>query len=216
MKTTVIIPTKNEEESIEQVIKGISKKYEVLIVDSSTDKTAEIARKAGARVITEKKSGKGNAMVAGVKAAKGDIVVFIDGDGTYPANKIPEMVELIKNGAADVVTGSRIAGKIIDMTFMHKLGNRIFSLVASILYGKTTDLLTGLRAIKKLDFKKMNIQSTGFEIETELFIKSSKLGLKMKEIPITYTERIGDTKLSGLKDGYRILKKLISEKFKKI
>lgn len=216
MEATIIIPTKNEEKAIARVINSIPKKFEVLVVDNSDDKTAEVAKKAGARVMKYEIPGKGSAMVAGIDAAKGSIVAFIDGDGTYPVEKLEELIDIVGKGEADIAVGSRFTGRIEDMTFSHKIGNKIFSLIASLLYGKTTDLLTGMRAMKKSDFKKMQIKSRGFAVETEMFIKSKKLGLKTKEVPIIYTERIGDTKLSGFRDGLKILKTLIKWKFKKI
>ena len=85
----------------------------------------------------------------------------------------------------------------------------VFSTLATLLYGKTTDLLTGLYCLRKKDFERMNLQSKGFEVETEIFIKSCKMKLKIKEFNIEYRERIGEAKLTGLKDGFRILKTLL-------
>ncbi|HDD04944.1 MAG TPA: glycosyltransferase family 2 protein, partial [Candidatus Aenigmarchaeota archaeon] len=103
---SVIIPTRNEEEGIGKVIKGIKelgKGYEVLVVDKSEDRTPEIARKMGARVIRQSGFGKGDAMKLGVKEAKGDVVVFMDGDGTYQPSCIPKLIRFV--GEYDLVRG---------------------------------------------------------------------------------------------------------------
>lgn len=209
MKTTIIIPTRNEEKGIGNVIdeiRTLRKNYEILVVDKSEDNTSKIAKKHGARVIIQKDKGKGNAMKLGVKKAKGDIVVFIDGDGTYPVKYIPEMIKLMKK--YDFVRGSRFK-YLKNSGWSHLIGNTLFSLIATLLHGKTSDLLTGLYCLRKKDFEKMNLKSHGFEIETEIFIKSQKMKLKTKEIFIEYKERVGQAKLNTLKDGFRILKTLV-------
>jgi len=211
-KLTVIIPTRNEGKGIKKVIKSIPKKFDVLVIDKSEDKTAEIAEKAGAKVILQKSKGKGNAMREAGKHVKTKYLAFIDGDGTYPTDKFDEMLDILEKNEADVVIGSRT--KIKGMSFLHLMGNKFFSFIASVLYGKTNDLLTGLRVFKTKDFNNLELKSTGFEIETELHIQCMKKGLKVKEVPIKYTERIGESKLNAWKDGLRILKVLLKNKFK--
>jgi glycosyltransferase involved in cell wall biosynthesis len=206
MKVSVIVPTMDEENAIEGVIKEIPKGYEIVVVDNSTDRTAEISKRCGARVIKQKDRGKGRAMVLGAEKARGDIIVFIDGDGTYPAEKIPDLVEPIIAGRADAVNGVRIYGG--SMKLANKFGNRFLSLVARLLYGRTGDLLTGMRAMKRKEFLKLGLKSAGFEVETEIHIRSSKAGLRTVEIPIEYKLRIGDTKLNRMRDGMRILRLL--------
>jgi glycosyltransferase involved in cell wall biosynthesis len=216
LDVSVIIATMNEEKGISKVIEGIRKShelvafpngYEILVIDKSVDRTAEIARSLGARVIIQKGRGKGKAMLIGARKALGSILVFIDGDNTYPANQIPKMVSIIQRGEADVVNAVRNFGK---MKRTHVIGNTAFSLLASVLYGRTHDLLTGMRAIKRFDFLGLGLKSIGFEIETEMFIRSCKNGLKSVEIPIDYHERLGQTKLNGIEDGWRIFKMLIT------
>ncbi|MCD6403838.1 MAG: glycosyltransferase family 2 protein [Nanoarchaeota archaeon] len=205
---SVIIPTRNEEESIGRVIKEIKKlkgEYEIIVVDKSEDKTPEIARKMGAKVIKQSGLGKGNAMKLGVKEARGDVIVFIDGDGTYSPSYIPEMIEFM--GEYDLVKGSRIK-YLRNAGSLRFLANVFFSMLATLLYEKTTDLLTGLYCMRKKDFESMNLRSNGFEIETEILIKAHQMRLRIKEIKVKYEKRMGRGKLK-MKDGVKILKLLI-------
>lgn len=200
----------DEEKGIAQVIKRIPKGYEILVIDKSKDRTPEIAKSLGARVVKQKDKGKGRAMILGAEKADGDIIVFIDGDNTYPPEKIPSMVSLIRKGDADAVNAVR---NFKNMKRSHIVGNNILSLFASVLYERTHDLLTGLRALRKDDFLSLGLKSVGFEIETEIFVRSHKKGLKTSEIPIEYHERLGEAKLNSVKDGWRIMKMLIRNLF---
>lgn len=211
MKVSIIIPTMNEERIIGKIIKEISKKYEILVIDKSKDNTFMIAKKAGAKVVKQKSKGKGNAMKEAAKIAKGDIIVFLDGDGTYDVPSIPKLIS--KVGEFDAVYGARIPQKGA-MKFTHKIGNLLFAVFASILYQKTSDLLTGFIAIKKDVFNSLNLKSSGFEIETELFIKLQKKGYHIGEIKTPYYKREGKAKLSGFNDGLKILKTLIINRFR--
>lgn len=208
---SVIIATMNEEKAISEVIKRIPKEYEIVVVDKSTDKTPDIARSSGAHlVIKQKDKGKGRAMILGAKKAKGDIVVFVDGDNTYPPEDIPKMVKIIESGKADAVNAIR---NFKNMKSSHVWGNKILSLIASVLFERTHDLLTGMRAMKKNKFLDLGLESVGFEIETEIFVRSHAKGLKTFEIPIEYHERLGEAKLNSVKDGWKIFKMLIRNIF---
>ena len=204
-KVSVVICTMNEESVIGKLLKEIPKGYEKIVVDKSKDKTVEIAKKAGAKVIKQRSKGKGNAMKMGVRIAKGDIIAFIDGDGTNPPKEIPKLVSLILNDKADMVIGVRIPKKGA-MKLLHKFGNWVFSKMASIFYYPTKDLLSGMRVIKKTDFLNLGLESKGFEIETEIFIKSYKKGLRIREIPTSYNIRYGDSKLNAIREGLKVLK----------
>jgi glycosyltransferase involved in cell wall biosynthesis len=212
MNVAVIIPTKNEETGIATVIKKIPKGYRTVIIDKSTDKTAKIAAKLGVRVIKQRNDGKGNAMREAAASVKSDIIVFIDGDDSYPPEKIKDLVTQIKSGDYDLVYGVRKL-KPYSMSLTHKFGNWIFAGLATVLYKKTSDLLTGMFAIKRENFLKLNLTSKGFEIETEIFIKAVKKGLKIKEIPVVYTQRLGKNKLNAVVDGIKIISTLFKYKF---
>ncbi len=209
---TVVLPTMNEEKAIGPTIEAIKrcglKNYEILVVDKSKDKTPAIAKKLGARVVRQNNKGKGNAMILGAKKAKGDILIFIDADQTYDIKRIPDLVKPILKEGYDMVVGTRklIPGKNIPL--LNFVGDKLLTILASLLYGRTKDLLTGFRAIKKSSFLDLDLKSEGFEIETEIFAKSHKKKLKIKEIETDYTRRAGESKLNPIKDGTRITKAL--------
>jgi hypothetical protein len=214
LKTTIIIPAKNEADNIAKVIEGV-KKYsffnaEIIVVDNeSRDRTSELSKEQGATVYQANISGKGEAMKIGAKKANGEILIFIDGDDSYPAESIPKLIEPILKEEKDIVYGSRFLGNLSrEMGFFRKLGNKLFSLIARSIYRtKTTDLLTGFFAVKKEKFLELKLESKGFEIETEIFIKAHKLNLRRTEIPIKYFKKSG-SKLNPLIDGFKILKTL--------
>ncbi|HVL47314.1 MAG TPA: glycosyltransferase family 2 protein [Candidatus Thermoplasmatota archaeon] len=216
---TILIPTKNEEAGIGETLRAIPLAalaqqnwlVDLLVVDgSSRDRTREIAANLGARVVVRRGNGKGNDFRAALSAIKGDIVVMIDADNTYPAEAIPEFVEAAANGS-DVVMGTRLKGRIEEgaMTSTNRFGNRALSLLASVLYGRRcTDVCTGMWAFKRSALDKLHLNAERFEIEAELFAQSAKAGLRIKEIPIQYRLRSGKSGLSAWKDGPKIAAKL--------
>jgi dolichol-phosphate mannosyltransferase len=216
---TIIIAVLNEEETIGIVIDRIKEQLrllsipsEIIVVDNgSTDRTKEILSLKDIKIIEEKKKGKGEAIITGIKEATGNILLFIDGDNTYPVNSIPEMIHPIIRGDKDVVYGSRFLKNNIEMSFIRRLGNKIFSFLASKLYCNTTDLLTGMVAVKKDKIMNLNLSSRGFEIETEFYVKSIINDLQSLEIPISYKQR-RNSKLNPLLDGVKILKILLKYK----
>lgn len=219
-KIEVIIPCFNEEKGIGHVIDELlnaqlrKKGYEVrvLVIDNNcTDKTAEIARKKGARVIEEKKRGKGNALRTGFKNLRKDtdFVVMLDGDNTYKAYEIPRLIEPIESGFCDVIVGSRLEGKVkgSSLTLSHRAANWFFTFLTRQFYGaNVTDTCTGFFAWKREVIDKLNghIVSPGFAIEAEMISKMAKLGYKIYSVPITYEPRKGNSKLSPLGDGIKI------------
>ena len=120
------------------------------------------------------------------------------------------MVSMIKEGEADAVNAVR---DLNNMKRSHVWGNRLLSLIASVLFERTHDLLTGMRAMKRDKFLNLGLESVGFEIETEIMVRSHKKRLKTVEIPIKYYERLGQAKLNSVKDGVRILKMMIKNVF---
>lgn len=209
-RLSVIIPVLNEEEAIEEVIEEVRKfsppGAEILVVDNnSIDRTAALARSKGVKVEEEIKQGKGNCVRTGAKNAGGEILVFIDGDGTYPPAAIKSLIEPISRGNSDLVYASRfLDGRIKSMSFGRYWGNRMLSWIASVFFKKTSDLLTGFFAIGKDHFLALGLKSTGFEIETEIFIKACKRNYRLQEIPIALRPRKGKTKFSLLRDGNRV------------
>ena len=219
-KITIIIPCFNEEKGIKQVIKDIPKNKlkelgyttEVLVIDNNcSDKTAQIAKQLGARVIKEEKRGKGNALRTGFRSISKDtdFVVMLDGDNTYKAYEIPRMIEPLESNFCDVIIGSRLEGKINknSMSFSHKFVNWAWTFFVRHFYGaNVTDICTGYFAWTAKSIKKLNgyIKSEGFAIETEMITKMAKLHYRIYSVPITYDPRHGDSKLAPLGDGLKI------------
>lgn len=212
---SVIIAVLNEEENIGGVIddvKNHAPDSEVIIVDNgSKDGTREIAREREVRLVEEENRGKGMAVLTGIEEASSNYIVLMDGDKTYPADSIPELAAKLVRDNFDVVYGSRFSGKPVEMSPIRRLGNRVLSLIASVLYSRTTDLLTGMLAVKRDRIKELDLKSSGFEIETEFFIKANLNNFTSQEIPISYSER-QDSKLNPFIDGLKILKTILSYK----
>jgi glycosyltransferase involved in cell wall biosynthesis len=196
---SIILPTLNEERGIIKTLKEINAldlDKEVLVVDGlSTDNTVRNAEAYGARVVMETRKGKGVAMVTGVKAAKSNIICFLDGDGTYPPRFIPKMLGLIKN--CDVVVASRLLKKeganACMNTFIHY---QFFPFIfkSFLKKFKTSEPITGMRLMRKETWNKLNLSSHDFLIETEMEVKMAKNKMKVIEIPIPCIKRIGRSK----------------------
>ncbi len=210
-----IVPTLNECTTVADVIIK-AKQYTdwVIVVDGySTDGTCEIALDAGAEVILQEGKGKGMALRTVFKKITADIFIIIDGDGTYDALETDKLVQPILNGEADMVVGSRFNGRMEDgsISQTNLVGNMLFNFLLNYLYkGKVTDSQSGYRAMNKTTVESLKLDSTGFEVETEITVKALKQGLIIKEVPITYTKRRDtSSKLNSFKDGSRILKTII-------
>ncbi len=207
-KISVILPCRNEEKTVGICIGRIKealkeKNYEIIVSDSSTDKSAEIAKKLGVQVVKHNKEGYGNACLEGFKHAKGDIVVFGDADNTYDFSEIPKLLEYI--GEYDLVLGKRKFIQKGSMPFSHRyIGNPILSFTSRLFFKTNVkDINTGFRAIKKESFEKLNLKTTGMEFASEMIIMAVKNGLKIKEVPVHYYKREGNSKLRTFKDGWR-------------
>lgn len=218
---TVLIPCYNEADGIAEVISGFNKSRlkslgyntDILVIDNnSLDNTATIARAAGARVITETKQGKGNAIRAGFYAIsdKTDFVVMLDGDNTYRPDEMLRLVELIDSGFCSVTIGSRLGGRIKDgsMTSFNRFGNWIFSHLVRYSYRvNVTDVLTGYFAwsYDAVVNLRPHLVSDGFAIEMEMITKMAQLGEEIYSVPISYESRAGESSLNPIRDGFRIL-----------
>lgn len=199
MKLTVSMITMNEEGAVAKVIQDIRRvapDAEVLLVDSSKDRTAEIAQELGARVIKQfPPQGYGPAMDRAVREAAGDIVITLDCDDTYPVEAIPELVRLIEQGY-DLANTTRVAKRPKAMPFANFLANRFFALGARVLHGlKTTDVHSGMRAYRKSMIDKVQWVAKGAALPVDMYVIPHRLGYRTVEIPIDYRERIGTTTL---------------------
>lgn len=217
---TVLIPTLNEGKNMELVLPKIpSFVSEVLVVDGhSTDDTVKSVKECmpEAKVIYQPGKGKGDALRYGMKNASGDIIVTLDADGSMDPGEIPDFVMPILEGY-DFVKGSRFLAKggTSDMPWYRKMANRGFVALVFLLFGaRYTDLCYGYNALHRRVLDKVEFVSDGFEIETEMHIKVKKHHLKVTEVPSFEASRIyGAGKLRTFKDGWRILKTIIRERF---
>lgn len=221
---SIIVPVYNEEKTIKLVIEELFniKNYlpimEILVVDDgSTDKTQEIIRNfSSIRYIKhEKNQGKGAAIRTGIRESSGNVIIIQDADLEYPAKHIPQLVDPILSGEADVVYGSRFRGYYKDMSFLHHIGNRVLSFVTTLLYKNyISDVMTGHKAFSKDVFNNIDLSETGFDIEVELTTKILKYGYKIIEVPIEYSYRCHGTSKIGYLDGVKSFFKLFLYKIK--
>jgi len=207
MKTSIIIPAFNEEESIAHVLKRIPNKaaYEIIVVDGgSQDQTRAIAKAAGVGVIQELRRGYGRACATGVEQASGEIVVFLDADGADDPTQIPELVAPLLNGQADMVLGSRLAGKMHpgSMPWHQHLGNWLSASLFGLLYGlKITDL-SPLRAVNRAKLRSLGMQEMTYGWPTEMIAKAARQNWRITEMPVSYFPRYGGkSKISGTVKG---------------
>lgn len=217
MMVCVLLPTYNEAGSIQEVIERVRQadsSFMVCVVDSgSTDGTAELAKKAGARLIPLEKRGKGIAIKKAFEEIDADVIVLLDSDASYFPEEIPALLRQLEG--CDVVVGSRFAGTIEEgsMKSLNRFGNRVLTRLANIFYGKkNTDICSGFWAFSKKAYKNMNIDARHFELEANFFVQCAKHGFKLSEVPITYGVRQGAAKLSPL-HGLGIAWYLFSRKF---
>jgi len=208
----IILPCYNEAVTIAGVIAAfaaVCPDASIYVVDNaSTDGTADVARAAGAFVITETLRGKGNAMRRAFSEVDADIYVMADGDGTYDAAQAPDMIELLREERLDMVVGVRKDQGCNEYRAGHRSGNRIFTATVSLLFGRRfTDIFSGYRILSRRFVKSFPAISRGFEIETELTVHALQLRLPCAEVPTAYSERPeGSTsKLNTYRDGLRIL-----------
>lgn len=221
-KVSIILPTYNEERTIGKMIKEIKsmKKnytYEVIIADGgSSDKTVEIAKREGAKVIEfRKKRGKGADFKDAALKSRGDYIVQIDADYQFKPKEINLLVKALDDGY-DIAIGKRIDQG--DAPFIRTLGNFLLSVATSLACRRyIVDSLAGFKAIRSDKFRKLKISEKHFGYEAETVIKSIRLGYKLIEIPVSYTRRnTGQSQVSPLKDGSLILKSIIKAGFAKL
>lgn len=219
MESSVIIPTLNEADCIEYVLSRIPKDAvdEILVVDGhSTDGTPDLVRKLGYKVIMQEGRGYGLAVSTGVKHAKGDVVVFMDADGSHNPEDIPRLIDKIADGY-DVVLASRYmpGSSSQDDTLVRYVGNKLFTyLVNKIHKIGVSDSLFLFAAVRKKVFESIELASPNFEYCVEILIKAHKAGLRFAEIPSVELERYaGDSKVNEFYHGLRILWTIIKERF---
>lgn len=216
-KIAVLIPCKDEELTIEKVINDFKRELptaDIYVFDNnSVDNTNLIARESGAIVVNSKKPGKGNVIKHMFAVIDADIYITVDGDDTYPAEEVTNLIEIYDKNDTDMVVGTRL--KSYDKKAfrkMHKIGNRLISnLISKLFSTDIIDVLSGYRIFSKTLVKSLYLRSSGFEIETEITLQTLIKDYKITEVPISYKERpVGSiSKLNTYKDGLHILKTIV-------
>ena len=210
---SVVMGTYNEEEAIGTVLSDIDEitdgRAEVVCVDGSDDRTPEIAREHGARVIEQEPQGYGVAVREAILTPDRPVVVTTDCDDTYPMEALPEFLAEINDGA-DVVSGDRLYHGAEAMPAFNRLGNHAFAAVASLLMGERVhDTTTGMRAYRRDVVEEIGwTENTG--LSAELLIRPLMRGYDVRERPIRYAERLGETKLDPLGGGAAIAKSIVT------
>jgi glycosyltransferase involved in cell wall biosynthesis len=217
---SVVIPAKNEARNLPHILPRIPEMVgEVVLVDGhSTDDTIAVARRLrpDIRVVHQTGKGKGDALRAGFEAASGEIIVMIDADGSMAPEEIPAYVGALVAGA-DYAKGTRFlhGAGTDDMEFHRYLGNLGFVMAVRLLFGGTySDLCYGYCAFWKRVLPQLNLESDGFEIETEMNVRALRSGIKVVEVPSYEARRIyGESNLHAFRDGLRVLKLILRERF---
>jgi hypothetical protein len=211
---TVILPAYNEAVALPAVLDALfsvlGDDSEVIVVDDgSTDNTAAIATAYGCRVLRHPHNrGKGAAVRTGLAAARGQFVIVMDADNTYPAEAIPRMIEL--GAHYDVVRCIRTSG-MANMPPINRIGNRLFDWILKVVYGlEGADHLSGLYGLRREALQDLCITADRFDLEVEIGIKARARRLRAAVLPIDYGERLGEKKLRAYRDGWAILQRVLS------
>jgi hypothetical protein len=214
---SIVLPCLNEEdaiggciETIKSVIAAEHLNAEILVVDNaSTDRSAEIARAHGARVVSQPVRGYGSAYQKGFAEARGRVIVMADADNTYDFTEIRSLLAPLEHGY-DMVVGNRFAGRMSPgaMTWSHRyIGNPILSGLLNFLFHTGIhDAHSGMRAFTREAYQRMDLRTSGMEFASEMVINAAKAGLRITELPIAYHPRIGESKLNTVRDGWRHLR----------
>jgi glycosyltransferase involved in cell wall biosynthesis len=207
MTVSVIIPAWNEAESIASVLAEIPSEFvnEVLVIDGgSTDGTPEIAAACGARVLIEPRRGYGRACATGAAAANGQFLVFLDADGADDPRYIPDLLSPVQTGTADMVLGSRLAGRMQKgaMPWHQRRGNWFCAGLIHMLYGAHLTDLSPFRAVRKNRLVELNMLEMTYGWPTEMIVKAARRRWRLVEVPVDYRARLaGKSKISGTVKG---------------
>lgn len=219
MNIAILIPCYNEEITIGKVISDFQKELpdaKIYVYDNnSKDKTAEISEKAGAKVIKEFRQGKGNVIRSMFRDIDADIYLMIDGDDTYPAEHVHELIKPIISGEADIVVGDRHCNGNYENENkrpLHNFGNHLVkNLINSLFNSNLKDIMSGYRVFNKQFVKNFPVLSSGFSVETEMTLFALDKKFLIKEMPIDYRDRPEGSfsKLNTFSDGVRVLKTIL-------
>ena len=225
MRLSVIIPVFNEQNTIKEIINRVCATklvYEIVVVnDGSRDHTKEILAQLEnypELVILHhaKNAGKGAAVITGLKAARGDVFVIQDADLEYDPRDYEKLLAPVENDEADVVFGSRFSGsKHEGMLFLSEIANRFITFFANLLFGShLTDVETCYKLFTRPVAERLDLRSRGFELEPEFTAKVLKMGVRIREVPISYDPRgYGEGKKIQWTDGVKTLWILLKYRF---
>lgn len=218
LSISVVIPCYNEEEGVAHVIRSLPESIdEVVVVDNnSTDRTAEVAKSMGARVVFQGRKGYGAAYQAGLPAVTKDVTVTLDGDGTYPTEQIEEIVEYLADNKLDFISACRFPLRNPKaMNFSNKVGNWVLTIAMLVLYGKAIkDSQTGMWIYRSAVYPLLNVTSDGMPFSEEIKIEAIRnKDVAFGEYHINYHPRVGEVKLDKWRDGFRNLFFLIRKRF---
>ena len=218
VEVSVVLPARNEAKTIGiciEKIKSVFEKYdidgEIIVSDNSDDETPQIARALGAKVVTPDKMGYGYAYRYAFKYARGKYIVMGDADNTYDFMEMPNLLEPLIRGEADLVIGSRFKGRIERgaMPFIHRyIGNPVLTFFLNTFFkAGVSDAHSGFRAIRREALEKLELRTNGMELASEMIVEACRKGLKIKEVPINYYRRKDPvSKLRSFQDGWRHMK----------
>ena len=217
-RISVVIPCYNEQDGIRHTMAGLPACVdEIVVVDNnSTDRTSQVAASLGARVVFEGRKGYGAAYKAGLPAATGDIVATLDGDGTYPANQIPDIVDYLLDQSLDFVSASRFPLRNPRaMNFSNKVGNAVLTIAMAMLYGKAVrDSQSGMWVFRSKVYPTLQVTSDGMAFSEEIKIEAIRRSdVRFGEYHIDYHPRVGEVKLQKWRDGFRNLFFLVKKRF---
>jgi dolichol-phosphate hexosyltransferase len=217
LKLSVVIPCYNEEDGVRKVIERIPPIVdEIVVVDNNcTDRTAEVATSLGARVVVAKTPGYGAAYKVGLAAATGDVIITMDGDGTYPPEDIARLVDELVAKRWDFLSASRFP--LVDpsaMNFTNRVGNAVLTLVSFVLFFvPIKDSQSGMWVFRRAVLGKLQLRSDGMPFSQEIKLEAILRGARFGEGHIPYGARIGEVKLQKWRDGWLNLSHLVKKRF---
>jgi len=217
LSISVVIPCYNEEHGVREVIGRMPADVdEIVVVDNNcTDRTAEVARSLGARVVAEPVPGYGAAYKTGLRAATRDVVVTLDGDGTYPPEEIPRLVGELADRRLDFLSASRFP--LTDpraMPMSNRIGNGVLTIAAAVLFFRPIrDSQSGMWVFRRAALERLRLTSNGMAFSEEIKLEALMRGLRFAEGHVPYGARIGEVKLQKWKDGWDNLAFLVRKRF---